>query len=321
MDEGDVPVEARERSAIGMHYPPPDTDPSATPAGCHCGRPGGRCVCGSGELATPDELGPVEYPAVYALGRVEPRFPTLAIEKEFAQATATISTEGRTDQQVLHDIVGRPEFRYLARQLCFVLTIQGLDTYVLRPRDSADMQSLVQAVRPEPSPTDQDLVIGVRGPVASPEACGGPMVPIVMFDQLYWFDRDSLVDAIPRPEGIAARQFKPAAAEVFDRLVQVVDNAGATPEHIALNYLAVRYPAVYARAAEEFARDFALTSVETRQSALGGVRSLIEVIFCYTNRNTDFTEKFITRVDVTLERPNGPVFPFLHTKLSPYVEH
>ena len=32
----------------------------------------------------------------------------------------------------------------------------------------------------------------------------------------------------------------------------------------------------------------------------------------YTNRNTDFTEKFAVRVDVTEE------FPFLVTKLSPY---
>ena len=28
--------------------------------------------------------------------------------------------------------------RYLVRQLCFVMTIQGLETYILRPRDPAD---------------------------------------------------------------------------------------------------------------------------------------------------------------------------------------
>jgi PatG C-terminal len=38
----------------------------------------------------------------------------------------------------------------------------------------------------------------------------------------------------------------------------------------------------------------------------------VDVIFSYTNRNTDFTEKFFTRVDVTDE------FPFLVTKILPY---
>ncbi|MEM2890125.1 MAG: hypothetical protein QW358_02115 [Candidatus Hadarchaeum sp.] len=94
----------------------------------------------------------------------------------------------------------------------------------------------------------------------------------------------------------------------------MTDNGGATDEHRALNFLAVHYPAIYAKAAEEFARDFSLTAVETRFSPLSGTRKIIEVIFSYTNRNTDFTEKFCLRVDVTEE------FPFLVTKLSPYYD-
>jgi hypothetical protein len=41
---------------------------------------------------------------------------------------------------------------------------------------------------------------------------------------------------------------------------------------------------------------------------------MVEVIFSYTNRNTDFTEKFSVRVDVSEE------FPFLVKKLSPYYD-
>jgi len=94
----------------------------------------------------------------------------------------------------------------------------------------------------------------------------------------------------------------------------MTDNAGATAEHRSLNYLAVRYPAIYAKAAEEFARDFSLTGVDVLASPLSGARSVADVIFSYTNRNTDFTEKFFVRVDVTEE------FPFLVTKLSPYYD-
>lgn len=52
-----------------------------------------------------------------------------------------------------------------------------------------------------------------------------------------------------------------------------------------------------------------------RPSPLSGTRNVVEVIFDYTNRNTDYTEKYFVRVDMTEE------FPFLVTKLSPYYDH
>ena len=96
--------------------------------------------------------------------------------------------------------------------------------------------------------------------------------------------------------------------------MQMTDNAGATDDHRALNYLAVRYPAIYAKAAEQFGLDFSMTGVEMRPSQLSATRNIVEVIFSYTNRNTDFMDKCCVRVDVTEE------FPFLVTKMSPYFD-
>jgi hypothetical protein len=251
---------------------------------------------------------------VYALGRIEARFPALSVEKEFAQVIGRAETAGKTDNQVFHAVLSKPENRYLVRQMCWVHTIQGLDTYILQPRDPVDFNQLVGAIRPVPSPNDIDIVVGGRGPIAPPELCNGLMVPIVLFDQVYSFDRDVLLKSIPRPEKMTEKQFAAAAVEVLDRILQMTDNAGATDDHRALNYLAVRYPAIYAKAAEEFARDFSLTGVEVRPSPLSGTRKIVEVVFSYTNRNTDFTEKFFVRTDVTEE------FPFLVTKMSPYYD-
>jgi hypothetical protein len=251
---------------------------------------------------------------VYALGKVEARFPRLSVEKEFAQAIGRAESAGQTDQQAFYNALSKRENRYLTRQLCWVMTIQGLETYLLQPRDPADFDRLVEAIRPQPSPMDMDVVIGVRGPIAPADFCNGLMVPIVAFDQIYSFDRDSIIKAVPRPEKMTARQFAPAAEELLARIMQMTDNAGATDEHRALNYLAMRYPAVYATAAEQFARDFSLTGVECRPSALSSTRNVVDVVFAYTNRNTDFTEKFCVRVDVTEE------FPFLVTKMSPYFD-
>ena len=278
--------------------------------------PQAGCASCGGSAGTMDpstrSTGAVSY--VYSIGKIEARFPNLAAEKEFAQATGRTDTAGKTDQQTFHAVLSQRENRYLVRQLCWVFCIQGLETYLLVPRDPTDIDLLLEAIRPAPSPGDIDVVIGIRGPSAPPTMCNGLMVPIVAFDQIYSFGSDALINAIPKPDKITAEKFGPAAEELFNRIMQLTDNAGATDEHRALNYLAMRYPAIYAKAAEEFALDFSLTGVEVRPSRLNSTRNIADVIFSYTNRNTDHTEKFFVRCDITEE------FPFLVTKMSPYYD-
>jgi hypothetical protein len=144
--------------------------------------------------------------------------------------------------------------------------------------------------------------------------CKGLVVPIVVVDHAYSFDVDSLIGSIPRPENVSEESFASAAEELFYRIAQMADNAGATDEHRALNYLVVRYSAVYAKTAEMYGRDYSLSAVEARPSRLSGIRRIVDIIFTYTSRQTDFTEKHFVRVDVTEE------FPFLVTKISPYYD-
>ena len=89
---------------------------------------------------------------IYAIGKIEARFPSISVEKEFAQAAGRADTKGQTDRQALYAALSKSENRYLARQLCYVMTIEGMETYVLMPRDASDLGLLVDAVRPNPSP-------------------------------------------------------------------------------------------------------------------------------------------------------------------------
>jgi PatG C-terminal len=251
---------------------------------------------------------------VFAIGKVEMRFPTLAVEKEFAQATGRANTKGLTDRAAAHAVLAERSNRYLARQICWVFTIEGLETYILIPRDPADYDQLLEAVRPQPSPLDLDVVVGMKGSIAPPDMCNGLMVPIVAFDQIYSFDRDSLIKAIPRPAKASAKEFAPAAEELFDRIMLAADNAGSMDDHRALNYLAVRYPAIYSTAAEMFGRNSSLSGLDVQTSPLSSTRKVVDVIMTFTNRATDVDDKFFTRVDVTEE------FPFLVTKMSPYFD-
>jgi hypothetical protein len=285
---------------------------------CGCGSGGG--MEGPSSSSNPNDntkmaMNPATYSFIYALGRIQPRFPIPSLEKEYAQVVGRAAdTAGQTDPQAMQSTLGKRENRYLVRQLCWILTIEGIETYILQPRDPADFDLLIDALRPSPRPTDVDIVVGVRGPIAPPQMCNGLMVPIVVVDQVYSFDVDGLIKSIPRPEGVRESQFKSTAEELFFRIMQLADNAGATDEHRALNYLAVRYSAIYAHATEMHGRNFSLSAVEVRPSRLSGTRKIVDVIFSYTNRNTDVMEKYFVRVDVTEE------FPFLVTRLSPYYE-
>ncbi|PYR05751.1 MAG: hypothetical protein DMF99_27610 [Acidobacteria bacterium] len=223
-----------------------------------------------------------------------------------------IKTE--VDQKVLSD----PQNRYLVRQLCWIMAIEGLETYMLIPRETADLDLLLNALRPAPTPWDVDLVIGRLGSLAPPAMCNGLTIPMVAVDQIYSFDRDALVKSIPRPKDLPEKQdkrFAATAGTVFETIMQMADNAGATDDHRAVNYVAVRYPAIYGKAAELLAQDAPLTAVETRPSRLSGVRKIVDVIFSFTNRQTaDISERWFVRVDVTEE------FPFLVSGMARFFD-
>jgi hypothetical protein len=278
----------------------------------------GTCAtCGAAAGANPngDEMTTNGY--VFALGSIKPRFPSLAVEKEVAQVMGRAETAGLTDAGALRALLSERRNRYLARQLCYVLTIEGLEAYILIPRDPADADLLVEAIRPTPSPMDLDVVIGVRGPIAPAEMCNGLLVPIVMFDQIYSFDRDALFAAIGPPEGAPADQaelLRATAQDLFDRLLRLADNLGATDEHRALNYLAVRYDQIYRQTAQQFVNNFSLMGVYAIPSRLSSTRRLVNVIFAYQHRQTGVVERYRVRVDVTEE------FPFLDSRLEPYYE-
>jgi hypothetical protein len=268
--------------------------------------------------ATVLDIGEIPEPAfVYAIGQVEPRFPSLGLEKEFAQVIGRRGDEGYSDREAFAATIRAEENRYLARHLCWVFLVEGLETYILMPRDPGDYKLLIDSVREIPRRDDIDLVIGTRGHVAPPHMCNGLAVPIVVFDQLYSFDRDTLVDSIPVYEGITNKNranFRKTAGTFFDGIMQMTDNAGATDEHRALNYLAVRAPRIYTKVAEEQERNASLSSIDVRPSPLSGVRRIVEVIFAFTHRQTDVTTKHSVRVDVTEE------YPFLVTPLAPYFD-
>lgn len=268
--------------------------------------------------AAPAEVAVPQPAFVYALGQIEPRFPSLAVEKEYAQVVARRGdTNGLSDRELLVETLAGRHNRYLARQMCWCFLVEGLETYILVPRDPGDVELLIGAVRGDPGRDDIDIVIGTRAGIAPPEMCNGLAIPIVVFDMIYSFDRDSLVASIPVPESVAARnrdKFRQTAGAFFQNVMKLADNAGATDDHRALNYVATRYSQIYTTLAEQQNENASLARVEVRSSALSGARLVVDVILSFVNRTTGVTTRYSLQVDVTEE------WPFLVRPLSQYYE-
>jgi hypothetical protein len=277
---------------------------------CACEKKEG-CSCGSQN----NKMVPPSY--VYAIGKVVYRFPNRALEMELAQAMgrkAEGETKSLTNAEVGYKILTDPSNRYIARQICYVLNIENLETYLLVPSDPLDIDRLAQALRPTPGLGDIDIIIGRRGPIAPPEMCNGLMLPIIMVDQIYSFDRDTLMKAIPKRKGTSDDQFKKTGDALFNHILQIADNAGATDEHRALNYLSVRYDEIYHRTQLMQDENYSFTGVEVRPSRLSGARKIVDTILSYENRTNRATQKWYARVDVTEE------FPFLVSPMQEYFE-
>ncbi|MDF0682268.1 MAG: hypothetical protein P0116_15020 [Candidatus Nitrosocosmicus sp.] len=254
---------------------------------------------------------------VYVIGKIAHRFPNKSLEMELAQVIGNkpgAETRGLSQEETVYQALIDPNNRYIARQLCYILNVEYLETYLLVPSDPLDIEKLVKAVKPSPNLGDIDVVIGRKGPIAPPEMCNGLMLPIVMVDQIYSFDRETLIKAIPRQTDMSDDQFTRSSNALFDRIIQLADNAGSTDEHRALNYLAVRYDKIYERTQLMQDENYSFTGIEVHLSRLSGVRKVLDVIFFYQNRQTLAVSKWFVRVDVTDE------FPFLVSPVQEYYE-
>lgn len=271
---------------------------------------------------------PEQY--IYALGRIEVRFPSLGIEREFQQREMQMpgsKTNKLSRQQRVNNVLEANQ--HLAYRMCYLLTVGGIPSYVIGPANWRVRQDLLQALANSDRPDSWCIVIGKRGPVSTPAVCGGILAPILACDQVYWFALDdwctsleSSVKAVLQKRKISAELFARTAKELFQRVVSSVDNLGFTNAHRALNYLLTQHPGIFLTAAEH-AGKYSLDRIETREIPNMGTRQVVAVIMTFLDLTTGVPERLFCRVDITEEwpfmadHPDGSRSPLA---LSPFVE-
>ncbi|MGD9672107.1 MAG: hypothetical protein AB7U98_01355 [Candidatus Nitrosocosmicus sp.] len=278
---------------------------------CGCNSKGTNCGCNTMSKNMPESF-------VYSIGKIEWLCPNRSIDKEIDQAAGRLKPseiKGMTREEVRLKTITDPNNRYLARQLCYIFKIEGIESFILIPVDPLDIDRLVRSLVALPGRFgDIDVIVGKMGPLASPHVCNGHMLPMVAVDQIYSFDREALVKSIPKKKVENENQFENTAETLFNHIIQIADNAGITDEHRAINYLSVRFDEIYHKTQEMQDEDFWFNGIETRISRLSISRKIVDVILNYENRKNRVIRRWFVRVDVTEE------FPFLASEMQEFYE-
>lgn len=294
---------------------PVDSTPVAKlahePTGCSCGAPGGVCTCDNGSFNSR---------FIYVLGSVDIRFPDQSISEEL-QAIARKKGIEQGDKEHLRTwcfrVLANPEARYVARRLCWILTVEGHPAYYLSLRDLHDLPILIACLgRGE---DDLDLVVGSSSLVPV-TACPGVLAPTVGVDQITGFEKRDLVKWVKppgKPTLNPPSKGKPLAStpeHLFDKLVQSADNLGDTDEWRALNYLAVNYQPLYEQHALMAKCGWTLDSVKVVTSRLWREKHVVDPVFSFTNVDSGVVQKYFVRVDVS------HLFPMMVHHLAEYFD-
>lgn len=255
---------------------------------------------------------------VLAVGRVRASFPSLGLQREYAEA-AEADPDAPVASSDLKDVISRDEHRYLARQVCWMFTVQSLDVCVVVPRSDADLDELVESLAIDDESTVQVLVGEPASRLAAP-GCWDADLPMVSPVQLLSFTIDEFAGALAQRydadraaggavdgsegngggEGAGGTgddpRWRTMVRDVFYRLTRRADTTGFSDEDRARNYLALKDPAGYALIWNALSNGQNLIGISTRQFVRGG-RRMVAVRFTFRHRQTQVIDRYETLVD------------------------
>lgn len=238
---------------------------------------------------------------VLVSGKLRMTYPTEAVEKHFAQIVGRQDLKGQSELEAIRTVLGKKEYRYLQRQVCWTLDILNSPAYVLRAKDPRDTELFVEALRPG-NASSIDVIIGEIIGIASPRECNNLQLPLVDVETIYSFEKDQLLKSISRPDKVPADKFEAIAREVFDLVI--TPNKGTGLDR-AINYVGFWYEKVYGLAAQKVFDGYTAPSVSARPSPVSGPHQLANVCLKFRHRQTDIAEVYCCTVNL------DGVFPFL----------
>ncbi|MDP4182468.1 MAG: hypothetical protein Q8942_15430 [Bacillota bacterium] len=269
------------------------------------------CSCGQ-DTDTANSSANTNYTYFYGIGNISVDFPSLNIEKEFYQV-APKGSNNPPNVKLLFDVLSKAENKYLAKEMCWKFQQgSGLATFILTPNSDLELASLISGIEPL-FDIDYDVVIGLKGPLSSPQMCNGVILPVITCNKVMTYTLKNIISNISKELGVD----KATATDLFKLMLPLLDNPGDTDGYRALNYVTLNYMQIYKRTMELVSPvdpqknpPYNFVEVRTVPANIQGERKLIDVIYTYNRLGEQI--RLACRVDIT------GLYPFLVSPIFPY---
>lgn len=283
--------------------PPPTPTPESPNAGNASAQPAPDAHAPCSACAS--RMNPVEQ-YVYAIGRLDVRFPSLGIEREYQQRERAL--QGLPQQRNARILAVLEKNPHLATRVTYVLLVGGMPVYSLTPASGSLKEAFFKALAHAHEMDHFAVVIGRVGGFTNPTATGGLLLSHVSVDQVYAFSASEWTEGLSKvahpvlqSRKVDDGQFRTVSQNIFRDVTTMPENMGASDGHRALNYLLVQHPGMFLAAAERGGH--VLDRIETRVTQVVSGRRHVAVILTFLDRATGVPERLYTTVDVTEEWP------------------
>jgi hypothetical protein len=237
---------------------------------------------------------------IYATGKLRPHFPDVSIEREIRHAAHHLLTDGRVPEVRLHEVLSKPENRYLARKVLWFFDLDCGGAVLLRSSDPTDVGLFTKPLQARASVRNTfEAVVGIMGSAAGGETA--PM-PAVICDQIMSVSLSILVDTLVAPKDVPEAVFRKDSLSLARQLLECANRYGLSDQQRALTFLMLRNSIAYDRFTHHRLTGQRLVHISAQGSPRTSPRKVMEVGFVYEH-DGGAMERDAIRIDVTQEFP------------------
>jgi hypothetical protein len=244
---------------------------------------------------------------IYALGRIQAQFPSSSVQNLYDEVVfQKFGPDAKSKS--LFEVLSMPEHLFLAKKMCWVLTIDAVDCYVLHAQTPSLLSAFIKALQPKSNQQFEYLVAHL-GAYAADDQCAGRTIKIAYVHQIQSFTIDEYCQILSQQTGIELSKIKP----LFNSMLKFCRNGGNLPTQRALNYVSLKCTALYktftAPMLAQNKEGIEFEQIEAITCSSESERQVMTLIFSYLNPQSKRVEKQHINIDVS------EIYPFTCSEL------
>jgi hypothetical protein len=252
----------------------------------------------------------------YVAGHITPKVETDSIAyalRQLIQGGKSVDASLELNAENIYPLLILSENRHLAREIDWLLSIDGVVTYQLKPESEACLDELIASLKPQADALGFHIAVGKL----SEELVGFQKPPKLLCQHIMLKPQSFLIAGITA----ALKTYAPndscdqtlLTEKVMAPILSHTYNLGIGDAERALNYVCWNYPDIYAVAYKMLlggfdndckdAQGFSLEDIFYEPYRLQGQQQIYQVVFEFKGNSSDLRCRWFCRVDASTEYP------------------